>query len=75
MKKVTLLCGLLLALTAAILWMKRTIPVILLLSAAAIGLLGALAWYSRDEIFSSCALSFVLTATWARLREPKLLAG
>jgi diacylglycerol kinase (ATP) len=64
----------LLAITAAILWVKRLLALIALLAFSALGLLGALAWYSRDEVFSSCALLFVLTAAWSRVREPRLIA-
>jgi diacylglycerol kinase (ATP) len=64
----------LLGLTAMILWMRRVMAVIFLLLFSAIGLLSALAWYSRDEVFSSCALGFVLTAAWSRVREPRLIA-
>jgi diacylglycerol kinase (ATP) len=64
----------LLANMALILSLKRSV-VIGLLSATAVGLLGALAWYSRDEVFSTCALGFVLTGSYARWREPKLNGG
>src|SRR5688572_14215725 len=45
----------LLATLGAILWIKRS-AVLALLLFSGLGLLGALAWYSRDEVFSSCAL-------------------
>lgn len=63
----------LLAVMAAILWTKRHVARLGLLGVIATGLLGVLAWYSRDEIFTLCALGFVAGGLVARLREPKLL--
>lgn len=63
----------LLAMMAGILWSKRSPWTIAVLTVAAIGCLGTLAWFSRDEVFSLCALSFVLAGAWARIREPHLL--
>lgn len=64
----------LLATMAAILWTKRSLALLGALGAAAVGLLGVLAWYSRDEIFTLCALVMVSGGLVARLREPRLLA-
>ncbi len=70
----TLIYGLpLLALMAAILSIKRSLIALVVLTTGAVGLLTVLAWYSRDEVFSSCALSFVITGAWARLQEPRLV--
>jgi diacylglycerol kinase (ATP) len=63
----------LLAATAAILFVRRSLLVINLLAVLALSLLGVLAWYSRDEVFSSCASAFVIGALFARYREPALL--
>lgn len=63
----------LLATMAAILWTKRSIVLLSALSATATGLLGVLAWYSRDEIFTLCAFGFIVGGLFARLREPRLL--
>jgi diacylglycerol kinase len=63
----------LLVLVGFVLAIKRSVPAILVLAVLSVALLGLLAWFSRDEVFSSCALAFVLTAAWARLREPSLL--
>jgi diacylglycerol kinase (ATP) len=62
----------LLALTGAILAVKRSIPLLIVLGAAALALLTVLAWYSRDEVFSSCGLVFVLGALFARYRQPRI---
>jgi diacylglycerol kinase len=59
--------------TGFILGIKRNAAAIVLLGLFAIALLGTLTWFSRDAVFSSCALMFILGATWARLLEPRLL--
>jgi diacylglycerol kinase (ATP) len=70
----TLLFGLpLLVLEAAVMMMPRRVWQIVLFTGVAIALLSVLAWYSRDEIFSLGALTFLVTAGYARLREPALL--
>lgn len=58
---------------AGVLWVRRSVPLILLLGALSAGLLAILAWFSRDEVFSLGALAFVAGAVTARIREPKLL--
>lgn len=71
----TVVLGLpLLGLLGAVLWLPRKIWRIGLFTAIEIGLLAVLAWYSRDEIFSLGALSFVCSAAYARSQEPRLLA-
>ena len=65
----------LLVLTAATLGMPRSMPWLLLFTLSACALLGFLAWYSRDEVFSLGALTFVLGAFLARLRETRLVAS
>jgi diacylglycerol kinase (ATP) len=69
----TVLLGVpLLAVTGTILGIKRSMPVIWILGVAALTLLSILAYSSRDEVFSSCGLVFVVGAVAARYREPKL---
>ena len=63
----------LLALVAGTLWLKRSIPLMIVLGLGSLGTLTYLAFHSRDEIFSLCALAFVLGASAARWREPHLL--
>lgn len=62
----------LLASVGVLLGVRRSVPLVLGLTASAVGLLTILAWYSRDEVFSLCALGFVTSAGYARLREPSL---
>jgi diacylglycerol kinase (ATP) len=54
---------------------RRSVFLLGLLLGVALALVSILAWYSRDEIFSLGAVGFVLSAGWARFREPSLLAG
>lgn len=71
----TILIGLpLLVMEAFILSIKRNLAAIATLGVLAICGLSVLAWFSRDEVFSLGALSFVCGAIYARLREPVLLA-
>jgi diacylglycerol kinase (ATP) len=63
----------LLASVIGILMLRRSVPLILALTATALGLLTWLAFHSRDEVFSLGALTFVCGASIARLREPKLI--
>jgi diacylglycerol kinase len=71
----TLTFGLpLLGIMAAILWTKRSAPLLVALLLCALGCLVNLAWHSRDEVFSSAALLFVITGALSRFREPRLLA-
>lgn len=70
----TVLLGLpMLAAQGVILTMRRNVPALWGLGVTAIGLLSVLAYFSRDEIFSLGAFSFVATAMWARLEEPNLV--
>lgn len=70
----TVLAGVpLLAVVAAGLWMRRRLSTLVLLLIVAILLTGYLAYHSRDEVFSSGALGFVILGFVARLREPRLL--
>ncbi len=62
---------LLIALTY-ILWSKRRVAVLVTVVAIATVLLGYLAYWSRDEVFTAGALAFLYTAFLARLREPAL---
>jgi diacylglycerol kinase (ATP) len=62
----------LLAAMAAILFLPRKPLVLLPLGLFAVAMVTVLAWYSRDEVFSTCALAFVLTGLVARYREPQL---
>lgn len=62
----------LLAAMSAILFVRRSwwlVP----LGVIAFGLLGILAWYSRDEVFSLCALAMIACGLVARYREPALV--
>lgn len=69
----TVVCGVpLLASVGLLLAVKRRMAALIALGLVALGLLTTLAWYSRDEVFSSCGLAFVVGAFAARLREPKL---
>lgn len=63
----------LLGLMVGILWSRRSMWLVGLMTVAAVGCLAALAWFSRDEVFSLCALSFVVGGAWARLQEPRLM--
>lgn len=62
----------LLGVMSAILWAKRSLPLLLVLGVIAVALISTLAWYSRDEVFSGCGLAFILAGLVARLREPVL---
>lgn len=63
----------LLAAMAAILFVRRTALALVPLGTFAIAMVTVLAWFSRDEVFSTCALAFVLAGLMARYREPVLL--
>ncbi len=70
----TILVGLpLLFLVGTMLVAKRQIVALTALVAASLGSLAFLAYHSRDEVFSLCALGFVATAGYAKLKEPTLL--
>lgn len=62
----------LLAAMSGILWVRRS-ALTALLGLVAVTLLSVLAWYSRDEVFSACALTFILTGLLAKVREPVLV--
>jgi diacylglycerol kinase (ATP) len=64
----------LLATLCLILWSKRSILLLSALAILAISLLAVLAWFSRDEVFTACALAFVLAALFSRIREPRLVS-
>lgn len=69
----TILLGLpLLTMEAFLLSIKRNPAIIAILAVLSVCALSVLAWFSRDEIFSLCALLFLGGATYARLREPML---
>ena len=71
----TLVVGLpVLAAQTAILTMRRRVAAVWAVGTAAIGLMGYLAYFSQDEVFSLGGLGFVIAAVWARLEEPKLLS-
>ena len=70
----TVLAGVpLLVVVGAILTLRRSMPLIGILTVVAVGLVSYLAWYSRDEVFSLAALSFVVGSVLTRVREPALL--
>jgi diacylglycerol kinase (ATP) len=56
------------------LWLKRSVALLVILGAIAVGLVTFLAYYSRDEVFSLGALAFILGAFTARFREPRLIS-
>jgi hypothetical protein len=57
---------------AGLLFLRRSLW-IGALAFVALALLVLLAWYSRDEVFSSCALGLILAAALARLLEKGLV--
>jgi len=61
-----------LIMTAILLFIKRSLAVIVILTPCSIGLLTYLAFHSRDEVFSLGALSFISLAAIARFREPQI---
>ncbi|MCA9554443.1 MAG: diacylglycerol kinase [Myxococcales bacterium] len=63
----------LLVVEAVVLSIRRSVPVIASLTVLAVLALSTLAWFSRDEVFSLGALTFVLAGAYARLREPTLV--
>jgi diacylglycerol kinase (ATP) len=62
----------LLATMSAILFVRRIGWLLVLLGAVSFLLVGILAWYSRDEVFSLCATMFIVAGLVARYREPEL---
>jgi diacylglycerol kinase (ATP) len=71
----TLTLGLpLLGVVGAVLAAPRRLVLLAPLQLGAVTLVAVLAWSSRDEIFSLGALGFVISAGWARWREPALLS-
>lgn len=71
--KRTVLFGVpLLGTMSGILFVRRSTGLLVLLGAASFGLLAILAWYSRDEVFSLCAMVFIAGGLLARQREPVL---
>ena len=70
----TILAGIpLLAAEIFILTMPRRVAAVWAVAALTTALLGFLAYFSRDEVFSLGGLTFVITAVWARLAEPRLV--
>ena len=64
----------LLIVVSLILSIRRLMPAIAALGILGAGLLAYLAWFSRDEVFTLGALTFVVGAMLARYREPALVA-
>lgn len=56
------------------LFLRRSVALLIALGFASVGLVTYLAYYSRDEVFSLGALSFILAGFVARFREPRLSA-
>lgn len=63
----------LLAVMSAILFVRRSAVLLVPLGIAGFVLVGILAWYSRDEVFSLCATMFIVAGLVGRYREPVLL--
>jgi diacylglycerol kinase len=71
----TILAGVpLLVVMAAILVARRSVALLAILGLIGGSLIGYLAWYSRDAVFSLGALGFIACGVAARLREQKLTA-
>lgn len=69
----TVVLGLpLLGSTVLVLVLPRRMLTLSLFTLLSVALLGVLAWFSRDEVFSLGALVFVVGALVARWREPQL---